>query len=250
MARAATHVHDYTNLGWPEAPFGADQRPFGKRWDMLAAFAVGWTHDGSRPVPASVATVYLRIRRRGPSTCVREDTLPIGFRVTMVDDEHEVPGLVNLLDRALTRARRHAAILAGHCLGDQLARFVTPSPAPLRGATGVREAWADRSTRERGVALMVDTSAEASDTASSLGLEVGAMARCGGVYSCPASAAHATLADCLAIGLTAAVHTGRYSCRSRFDVRDAIELAGWDVLADITSQGGPRRARRRHASLR
>jgi hypothetical protein len=39
------------------------------------------------------------------------------------------------------------------------------------------------------------------------------------------------LSRALAIGLTAAVHAGRYRWEGTFRVTDAIDRAGWDVLA-------------------
>lgn len=38
------------------------------------------------------------------------------------------------------------------------------------------------------------------------------------------------LARCLAIGLTAAVHAGRYHLESTFRVHESIERAGWDLF--------------------
>lgn len=236
MVRVATRVRDYTNLGWPEAPFGADQRPFGKRWDMLAGFAIGWTSIGGREtMPASVATVYLRIRRRGNAAYdVHEETLSIGFRVAVVDHEHESESLVALLDRALVRARRHAAILAGDNLGDDLDRIVERSKLPLRGAVSVRDAWRARGVQERGVALMVDTSVEASEVAAEFGsqrrLLHASATRSGADGPDPASCARETVMNALVVGLAAASHTGRYRWQGAFDVRDAVDRAGWDIL--------------------
>lgn len=208
---------------------------------MLAAFAIEWIDNDDELLPVSATTVYLRVPRRGGAAYdVREDTLSIGFRATVLQDELEVPNLIALLDRALTRTRRHAAILAGHGIGDELARIVALSPRTLRGAVGVRDAWAGRSTRERGIALMVDTSAEASTVAAELDPDVGSLhvtCRC---TSCAPSLARVALARCLAIGLTAAAHTGRYRWERRFDTSDAIDRAGWDVLSgDPDANGSP-----------
>ena len=73
-------MRDYTNLQWPEAPFGAEQRPFGRRSPMLAAFALDWANpEDARPLPVAAATVYLRVRRHGPHG-ISDNGLSIGFR--------------------------------------------------------------------------------------------------------------------------------------------------------------------------
>ncbi len=97
-------MRDYTNLDWPETPFGADQRPFGHRRDMLAAFAFDWATPRAR-WPRAVATVYLRIRRHGNAQKVNAQTLPVGLRATVVEDPADAPDLMAVADRALTRAR-------------------------------------------------------------------------------------------------------------------------------------------------
>jgi hypothetical protein len=234
-------VRDYTNLQWPEAPFGADQRPFGHRRDMLAAFVLDWTTRlDAGPLPVAAATVYLRVRRYGGAYQVGEERLPIGFRATVIEDSAEVPDLLALTDRALTRARRHAAILAGHRLGENLTRMAELSKVPLRGAAGVLAAWANRSNKERGVALMVDTVAEARDTGAGAGLDMSLEPLPAAVphnRSCCAEVARTVLARCLAVGLTAAVHAGRYRWEGTFHVGDAIDRAAWDLLASDSHDG-------------
>jgi len=227
-------VHDYTNLQWPEAPFGAEQRPFGRHWDMLAAFAVDWapSPDADDLAPVAGAAVYLRVRRHGTAYDISGDTLSIGFRATVLDDPAEVPPLLAVLDRALIRARRHAAILAGHDFGRDLARMQDLSPTPLRGAAGVAEAWADRSTKGRGLAVMIDTADEAAGTGAALDIATaGAPVPMVDGPTGAATAARAVLARALAIGLTAAVHAGRYRWEGTFPVAEAIDRAAWDVLS-------------------
>lgn len=237
-------MRDYTNLQWPEAPFGAEQRPFGHHRDMLAAFALVWTtRADAGPLPVAAATVYLGIRRHGTAYEVGEESLSIGFRATVVEDSAEIPHLLTLTDRALTRARRHAAILAGRHLGDDLTRMAALSPVPLRGAAGVLAAWANRAAKQRGLALMVDTAAEAGDSGADLDMPLDPVPY--PVPDCPACAAGTAryaLGRCLAIGLTAAVHAGRYRWEGAFRVTDAIDRAAWDVLAtdgDPGNEGHP-----------
>ena len=227
-------MRDVTNLQWPEAPFGAEQRPFGRRWDMLAAFAIDWAdRPDAEAIPVAAATVYLRVRRHGSAYDISADTLSIGFRATVLDDPAEVPDLLGVVDRALTRARRHAAILAGHDLDIDLSQMMALSETPLRGALGVAEAWADRTTKGRGLALMVDTDAEASATGAALDMPVAGpwMAPMLDGPICTTTAARAVLARALAIGLTAAVHAGRYQWEGTFPVGAAVDRAAWDILS-------------------
>lgn len=225
-------MHEATNLQWPEAPFGAEQRPFGRHTDMMTAVALDWAdRSDTGPLPMAAATVYLRVRRRGNAEEIRPDTLPIGFRVTVLDDPAEVPDLFAVLDRALTRARRHAAVLAGYAFGDDLARMLALSTVPLRGAAGALAGWADRTVSQRGMAVMVDTAVEASNTGAALDVAVTPprpSTPAGPGWS--AAAARAVLARCAAIGLTAAVHAGRYRWAGTFGLSDAIDRAAWDML--------------------
>jgi hypothetical protein len=227
-------VRDYTNQQWPETPFGAEHRPFGRHQDMLTAFAVDWTFDllPADPLPVATAAVYLRVRRHGSAYEVSGDTLSIGFRATVVDGPVEVPELLSVVDRALTRARRHAVILAGHSLGGDLDRMMALSTVPLRGAVGVANAWTDRTSKGRGLALMVDTAAEARPTAAELGMVTTPLpVPVPDGPACCAALGRAALGRALAIGLTAAVHAGRYRWEGTFLVADAIDRAAWDVLA-------------------
>jgi hypothetical protein len=225
-------VRDFTNLAWPEVPFGADQRPFGAASDMLAAATVEWApqRDGE-PVPVAVTTVYLRARRHGSVHEVDDDSLAVGFRATVAERPGDLPALVGVLDRALTRARRHAIILAGHRLDADLSRLQELSEVPLRGADGVIRAWAQRDTRERGVALMIDTAVEAHPVADALGFTLAALpAPIPNTPSCAGALAREALARCLAVGLTAAVHAGRYRWEGSLRLGHVIDRNGWDLF--------------------
>jgi hypothetical protein len=237
-------MRDFTNLGWPEAPFGAPQRPFGHHADMLAAFAVEWTAQPENgPLPVAAATIYLRLRRRGTAYRVDEGTLPIGFRAVVIDDSSELPELLAVTDRGLTRARRHAAILAGHRFDADLTRMATLSSVALRGVDGVLDAWAARNTRERGMALMVDTS-DASASRADLDMPFDALpAPVPQDHESDTPVARVMLARCLAVGLSAALHAGRYRWENTFRVTDAVDRAAWDVLS-ADEQGLPTTGRR------
>lgn len=227
-------MREFTNLAWPETPFGAEQRPFGQHVDMLAACTFEWTDepDVSKTLPVAASFVYMRVRRRGSTHVISDDTLSIGFRTAVIEDRAEVPDLLTLADRALTRARRHAAIMAGHWLRPDLTRINARTAVPLRGVDGVLSAWVDRSEKQRGVAVMIDTGSEANKTGARLCMSLEPVPeRVPDCPGCTAGVARRALARCLAVGLTAALHTSRYTWEGNFCVPEAIERAGWDVLS-------------------
>lgn len=226
-------MREYTNLQWPETPFGAEQRPFGRRWDMLTSCTVEWTgRVATGALPVASAAVYLRIRKHGTALRVAEDTLSIGFRAVVVEDEAEAPDLLMVTDRELTGARRLGVILAGHRLDDDLTRMNSLSAVPLRGAAEVLSGWANRAVKQRGVAGMVDTASEGNTTGADLDMRLEPLPEpvpdCPG---CAAKVARRALTRCLAVGLTAAVRTERYAWEGTFHPGDAIDRAAWDVLA-------------------
>ena len=233
-------MHEFTNLQWPETPFGAEQRPFGQHADTLTACVTEWTGEpDAGPLPIAAAMVYLRVRRHGSARLVGDDTLSIGFRAAVIEDTAEIPALFALTDRALTRARRHAVILAGYRLDADLLRMSALSAVPLRGAAGVLSAWANRATKQRRVALMVDTGSEASATGAELDMPLDpvpvSMPDC---PACAARLARRALGRCLAVGLTAAVYTGRCRWEGTFRVAETIEREGWDVLSGHPDASG------------
>src|SRR5262249_12146337 len=143
--RTGMPMREYTNLQWPQTPFGAEQRPFGRHWDMLTACTVEWTGRlDTEAAPVASAAVYLRGRRHGEAQVVGDATLSIGFRAMVIDDLAEVPDLLTVTDRELIGARRLGVILAGHRLDGELIRMNTLSAVPLRGAAEVLSAWANR----------------------------------------------------------------------------------------------------------
>lgn len=227
-------MRDYTNLSWPEAPFGADQRPFGKPARILAAVTVEWAHDGDRgELLVCVAIVYLRTRRAG-TLQVDPDTLSVGFRVAVLDELGEAPELVDLFDRALVRCRRHAVALVGHGLGDDLKAVADLIDRRLPGVVGVGAAWPDRASKGRGVARMVDTRYDFASVATGrldVPLEVGATATLPTSTRDAHLVAAAGLTGCLAIALTAAWHLDAYRWDGAFDVRSAVEVTAWDRFA-------------------
>ncbi len=201
---------------------------------MLTAITVEWaTGSHAEAVPVAAATVYLRVRRHEGFIEVTADTLSIGFRSTVIEHPDEVPDLLALVDRALVRARRHAPILAGHALDADLASMTALSATRRPGMVGVHLAWSTRSTQERGLALMVDTSQDANSVDLDTTLDRLRVNMPDSPGRC-ADVARTALMRCLAVGLTAAVHTSRYRWEGTFPVRHAVDQAGWDVFGNDT----------------
>lgn len=224
-------MRDYTNLAWPEAPFGADQRPFGKPARILAAAAVEWApgNCGAR-LPVCAATVYLRTRRAG-TLQVDPNTLNVGFRVVVLDEADEAHALIDLFDRALARGRRHAVALAGHGLANDLKAIAGLAGRRLPGVVGVSLAWAERASKGRSMARMVDTR---HDVAPMTTGRVDVPLEAGAAVTAPTSTrsadliAEASLIRCLAIALTAAWHVDTYRWDGTFSVRTAAAANAWD----------------------
>ncbi len=181
--------------------------------------------------------MYLRTRRTG-TLRVTPDTLNVGFRVAVIDEPREVPALVDLFDRALVRARRHALALGGHGLADDL-RVIAglDKDRRLPGVTGVSQAWVDRTSKGRGMAHMVDTRHDVADTRTA---RLDAPLDASAVTMCPTSTRDAeltaatSLTRCLAIALTVAWHRDAYRWDGTFSVRNAIASVAWDRFTELT----------------
>jgi hypothetical protein len=221
-------MRDFTNLAWPEGPFGADQRPFGRRERILMALALDLDE---RAGLVSAATVYCRTHRTRVVE-VRADTLNVGFRVTVAEAPGDEIGLLDIVDRALVRGRRHAVVLAGHGLGRDLAWLRTPDDRRRPGVSGVADAWAGRRVAQRGIAVMVDTEddVEDGDARVDVALTPARWEACGGQ---PDVLAASSLVRCIAIALVAARHIGVYEWDGRFAVRQAAEMAAWDQMDGV-----------------
>jgi len=215
-------MRDLTNLSWPEAPFGAAQRPFGQDARLVAAVTFVWASaaDGGR-MPTGTAVSYLHVRRTG-TLHIGDTGYSFGFRATVVDDQAEVPELVTLSDRALVRARRHAVVLAGHDLDRDLERLPGWSQQRLAGVTGVREAWGDRMVKGRGLAQMFDTQLDRTDVAVCLDPPLDQ-------DNAPTDGL-GLVERSLAIGLAAACRLGLLAWGGSFRVREAVAEAAWDLV--------------------
>jgi hypothetical protein len=150
-------VREYTNLVWPDTPFGADKRPFPRKVHLIAATAVQWATDRERLVPAATALVYLPVRRSGSSPLLPE-TLHVGYRVAVIDDPCQSSDVAALIDGHLVQGRRHAAALAVHGWKEDAAVLRTWAAGQAPGITAAAEALASQEAAERGTARLIETS--------------------------------------------------------------------------------------------
>jgi hypothetical protein len=194
------------------------------------AVALAMNEPGMDAAPIAAATAYLRTHRTQVIE-VRPDTLNIGFRVTAVEGPEDEAALVDLIDRALVRGRRHAVALAGSGLGRDLVRFHPPPGRRLPGVAGVAEAWADRRVVRRGMAAMVDVEEDVAGCAEFLDIAPGQRPRL--VDGGPDTLAADLLVRCIAVALAAARHMGVYHWDGCFAVREAAEAAAWDTIERI-----------------
>lgn len=226
-------MRDFTNLAWPETPFGANQRPYGRRAHMLAAVDVIWGHESGRPIPRCASVVYLRVQ----PTCTLSVTpvvLPIGFRATVLETTTDLDELLEVFDRALVRARRHAYLLAGHRLERQLNGLALLSPVRRPGiATVLATSWSD--VRARGMARLHGISDDLTNAAVDVDLDTEPSLDDRSAVTIAAEA----LARCLAIALVAGRHAGLVEWDGTFATRQAIAAAGWDVLDQAADPARP-----------
>lgn len=151
-------MHEFTNLGWPDTPFGADKRPFPRNVHLIAATAVHWAYDTADVrVPAATALVYLPVSRSG-SRQVTSSTLHVGYRVAVISDPGESPDVASMVDGHLVQGRRHATLLGAYRWAHDAAGLEAHATGDTPGITAVTAALAAQGAAERGTAPLVDVS--------------------------------------------------------------------------------------------
>ena len=230
-------MRTYTNLTWPDDPYRTGQHLFPRPAPRLTAFALGGVGDTSRIEPSAAAIVYLPLHRTR-ALAVTAQTLTFGFHAASISTRAAGPALAQLADLGLLQACRHAAVLAGDMLADDLTTLKALAPGVvLRGVTTAEQAWANRSRPARGRAAMVDCRldlpADPSLTEASEHTRIGAGAasRALDMPSAPERAtAWATVAQALANALIAARHLGRYTWDGTLDADEIMSINVWDCL--------------------
>ncbi|CAO5187025.1 conserved hypothetical protein [Frankia sp. AiPs1] len=148
-------MREATNLAWTDTPFAGARRPFPDRTPLLAAFSI---HAAGHS-PVAAAAVYLPLPRTH-LLAVSDASVRFGFHALATEEPAETSAVTASIDALLVQARRQAAILAGHRLGDQLAALTAAGAGqPTRGITAVRAAWHSQPS-ERGLARLHDTGSQ------------------------------------------------------------------------------------------
>jgi hypothetical protein len=153
-------VRDLSNLGWPETPFGSVTSPVQNPATWLTGLSLMWGDAGGEPVIMGAAAVFWKIHRTR-RTAVSEPLVHYGYRVLVPEALGENHAIVTALDTLLVQARRQARIIAWHNAGDDLHLLLREIDGlggnRCPGIVSISEAWKDRSGREKGTALCVDT---------------------------------------------------------------------------------------------
>jgi hypothetical protein len=242
-------MRTWTNLPWPDDPYRTGQQLYCRPAPRLAAFTTWPTVISGEPVPATAAIVYLPLYRSRPVT-VTGQTLTFGFRAASTSDPADVPGVAAVADLDLMQARRHAAILAGYDLADNLAVLQRAGgTAVWRGLAAVAGDWAARCPAPSRAALFD------CDLDLPGGLPLGQACQRGGISPARTGTVRPeewhpvtqAVERALAIALLCARHQGRYEWTGTLDTRALMADSAWDCLpwpeaaaaAARTSSGGP-----------
>jgi hypothetical protein len=225
-------MRTWTNMAWPDDPYRTGQQLYRRPGARLAAFTTWPSVIGGRPVPATAAIVYLPLQRTRPVT-VTGPTVAFGFRAASAADPAEVPGVAAVADLDLMQARRHAAVLAGYHLADDLAALQRADGATVRrGLSAVAGDWAGRSPAA-GRAALFDCDLDLPGT-----LPLGQACRQAGISPMRTGIVRAedwhpaTLAveRALAIALLCARHQGRYEWEGTLETMALMAASAWDSL--------------------
>jgi len=229
----------YTNMAWPDDQFRTGQQLYRRPAPRLAAFTVAQAMEGSHGCPYAFAVVYLPLHRT-QTLAVTEQSLAFGFRAASIGCGTEVPDIVRLADLDLMQARRHAAVLAGYRLADDLngLQSSTHDDDVLRGVAAVADEWAHRRAQTRGTAAMFDCGLDLSNATSlAEACECSSISppttRCFAPEDGPVSqedAAAVSVERALAIAMVSARHLGRYMWEGTLQTEELTAANAWDCF--------------------
>jgi hypothetical protein len=236
-------MRSVSNISRPKTPFGAGQRPFGKDRPILATFAMGWTADVH--LPAWACAVYLTTMSTR-TLCLDGRHLNFGFEVLLRQEPESPAEMAHRLDDILVACRRQAKTLAGHNIDPDLAKLASfaSDHRRLPGVDTVRQQWAARSAKGRGMARMLDTAhdvgppseTDLAATCERIALKAESIAAPDG-RAPAADTARQALTRTLAIALVAARATGRYDWTTPVDLDGLALSVAWDQLDQLATTG-------------
>lgn len=144
----------YTNMAWPEDPYGTGQL-WRQEPHLLAGFELCWISDAAQATPVSYAVTYLRLHRTRPVdlTC----GFSFGFRAVVATTADETAELVRTFDLDVLRARRLAKIVAACSFASALHDIDTFAVCDVgRGIRGLAAAWEHAGGDDAGLARIID----------------------------------------------------------------------------------------------
>jgi hypothetical protein len=232
-------MRTYTNLAWPEDPYRTGQQLYRRPVPRLAAFSLTPPPHGNHPCATAVAIVYLPLHR-SRTLAITTQTVAFGFHAASTGDPAKADALALAADLDLLQACRHAAVLAGHLLADDLSalRALAPGTA-LRGVTAVGQAWADRRSATRGRATTVDCGLDLPATTSLAELCAHALVSASAACTTVEESADDELAAvraverALVIALAAARHLDRYTWEGALPVDEIMAIGAWDCFPHL-----------------
>lgn len=226
-------MQTWTNLPWPDDPYRTGQQLYRRPAGRLAAFTTWPAVAGGQAVPLTTAIVYLPLHRSKP-VAVTGQTLAFGFRAISAGDPAELPAVAAVADLDLMQARRHAAVLAGYHLSQDLAALrPADGTTTRRGLAAVADDWADR-REAAGRAALVDCDLDLPGAGRPLGQacqEAGiSPTGTGGTSQGTSHPATLAVQRALVIALLCARHHGRYEWDGVLDTGQVMAAATWDCL--------------------
>jgi hypothetical protein len=225
-------MRTWTNLTWPDDPYRTGQQLYPRPAQRLAAFTTWPAVPGGQPASMTAATVYLPLHRTRLVT-VTEQTLIFGFRAASATVPQEIPGVAGTADLDLMQARRHAAILTGYDLADQLAALQRAGSTTVRrGVAAMAGDWAARNPAPGRAALFDchldlpgNTSlAQACQQAGISPVETGI------IRDAEWHPVLLAVERALAIALLCARYQGRYEWTGTLSTRAVMAASAWDCL--------------------
>jgi len=228
-------VRTHTNLAWPEDLYRTGQQLYRKPPPRLAAVTTSRTRSGG-PACHSVAIVYLPLHRTKTLT-ITGQTVAFGFCAASTTSTGEAPALARLAGLSLLQARRHAAVLAGHMLGEDLMalRDLAGDLVP-RGIVAVERDWAGRHAPACGKAAMLDCGldlpggASLPDACQQARISVSTQAATRDAPETGELAVVMAVHRALAIALVAARHLDRYTWEGTLHTYEILAAGAWDCL--------------------
>jgi hypothetical protein len=224
-------MHQYTNMAWPDDPYGTGQL-WRKEPLLLVGLATRRTADGSG---LAYGITYLRLSRTPPVDL--SAGLSFGFRAAVVGAA-ERDQLAELFDLDVLRARRLAKVIVASDLTSELAALLSVSSEPRRGIEGLAEAWRIRANGSPGLAQMLDIARDLAGASDDLDMAAAQAGIHGQTTKPPDEPGDELLALCateraLISALAAAHSLGYYVWDGSLDVAAVVATNAWDCFTSL-----------------